>query len=82
MKERFEKGDIVQAIKAGTIWFVEEVGGAELVQGRCVRQRQDSDMYPFGTTSAFGREVKPFNIILGQAVDFEHACAIVALLIG
>lgn len=80
MKEQLEKGDIVQ-INGGVVWFVEEVGGQELVQGRCVRPGPVT-VHPFGATATLSRPVVQRTEFFGTARDFDHACAIVALMMG
>lgn len=80
MSERLELGDVVRTTLK-TLWFVDEVGGYELVRAKCVRASHPATPYRFGHRTTLGRQVTPPTMVIARnVVDFEHACAIVALL--
>jgi hypothetical protein len=75
---RLELGDIYATDLDG-IWFVDEVGGQELVHIRCVRPVTFGMEPGYATTT--NRQVQPkHRRLIGKAIDFEHASAIVALM--
>jgi hypothetical protein len=84
MTERLlNQGDVVQMGGLhGPIWFVEYVIDEDRAQGRVVRPRTlGSSVHAFATTYEVGRDTAVSDIV-AQAHDFEHAVAIVALLVS
>lgn len=75
---QLEVGDLFSAYLGGTIWLVEVIGGR--VRGCCVKEGV-SRLYAIGDRQYLGESIDENTVLVATNVaDFEHACAIVALL--
>ena len=77
MNRQLELGDIYETDLKG-VWYVDEVGGHELVRIVCVRSVTFS-MDPGYVTTTDRQKQWDKRRLIGKAVDFEHATAIVAM---
>lgn len=81
MTRQLESGDVFQT-DVGGVWFVDAVGGYEMARIVCVRSVKDTNIPKVGFSTTTHRQPKgdKERRLIGQAVDFEHASAIVALM--
>lgn len=73
-----EVGDVMRA-GVGTFWFIEAIITPADVNGRCIRPAHPG-MWEIGQVEALGRRLYTPADVIAKARDFEHACAIVALI--
>lgn len=79
MKRQLELGDVFKTDLNG-FWFVDQVGGHELVRIVCVRPPKElAHATSPGYVTTTHRQPDSHRELLGYATDFDHASAIVAL---